>query len=236
MIPWLRRSDPFPPIDSALDDPNGLLAAGGTLEVPRLLDAYRRGIFPWSSEGQPLLWWSPDPRMVLFTEEFAPSRSLRRRIREARFEVRFDTVCDEVISECAGHREGQAGTWITPEVRRAYGELHRRGYVHSVEAWREERLVGGLYGVMLGRVFFGESMFAHEPDASKVALAHLVGRLRVLDVPLIDCQQETAHLASLGARPIARERFAALLSELIHSTDAPVGWQTGTTNPSPTST
>lgn len=227
MIPWLRASDPFPPLERALDDPNGLLAAGGTMDVSRLLDAYRRGIFPWSSEGQPLLWWSPDPRMVLFTAEFKPSRSLRRRLRDNRFEVRIDTACGRVIAACAGPREGQSGTWITPEIRKAYGELHRRGYVHSVESWREGELVGGLYGVTLGRVFFGESMFAHEADASKVALAHLIERLRSLDVPLIDCQQETEHLASLGARPIPRTRFAAHLRELIHSTGPPAGWQTG---------
>jgi len=227
VIPWLRASDPFPPLERALDDPNGLLAAGGTMEGSRLLDAYRRGIFPWSSEGQPLLWWSPDPRMVLFTAEFKPSRSLRRRLRDNHFDVRIDTACDRVIAACAGAREGQSGTWITPEIRKAYGELHRRGYVHSVESWRAGELVGGLYGVTLGRVFFGESMFAHEADASKVALAHLIARLRSLDVPLIDCQQETQHLASLGARPIPRVRFAALLNELIHSTAPPAGWQIG---------
>jgi leucyl/phenylalanyl-tRNA---protein transferase len=225
VIPWLRSTDPFPPLEHALGDPNGLLAAGGTMEASRLLDAYRRGIFPWSSEGQPLLWWSPDPRMVLFTAEFKPSRSLRRRLRDNCFEVRIDTSCDRVIAACAGPREGQSGTWITHEIRKAYGELHRRGYVHSVESWAEGELVGGLYGVTLGRVFFGESMFAHRADASKVALAHLVERLRSLDVPLIDCQQETEHLASLGARPIPRTRFAALLSELIHSTAPPAGWQ-----------
>ena len=174
--------------------------------------------------------------MVLFTADFTPSRSLRRRIRDARFDVVVDSACDDVIAECAGPREGQAGTWISPEVRSAYGELHRRGYVHSVEAWRDGRLVGGLYGVTLGRVFFGESMFSHEADASKVALAHLVDRLRALDVPLIDCQQETAHLASLGARPISRARFAVLLSELIHSTEAPAGWPTEAAIRSPTST
>lgn len=224
MIPWLDAADPFPPLERALDDPNGLLAAGGTMQVSRLLDAYHRGIFPWSIEGQPLLWWSPDPRMVLFTTEFRPSRSLRRRLREGRFDVRFDTDCERVIAACAEPREGQSGTWITPEIRSAYGELHRMGYVHSVESWRDGTLVGGLYGVALGRVFFGESMFAYEADASKVALAHLVAHLRSLDVPLIDCQQETRHLASLGARPIPRPRFAALLSELIHSTGPPSGW------------
>jgi leucyl/phenylalanyl-tRNA--protein transferase len=224
VIPWLRGSDPFPPLECALDDPNGLLAAGGTMDVMRLLDAYRRGIFPWSSEGQPLLWWSPDPRMVLFTAEFKLSRSLRRRLRDNPFDVRIDTACNRVIAACAGPREGQSGTWITPEIRKTYGELHRLGYVHSVESWRAGELVGGLYGVTLGRVFFGESMFAHEADASKVALAHLVEHLRLLDVPLIDCQQETEHLASLGGRPIPRTRFAALLNELIHSTAPPRGW------------
>ena len=224
MIPWLRATDPFPPLERALDDPNGLLAAGGTTQVSRLLDAYRQGIFPWSSEGQPLLWWSPDPRMVLFAAEFQPSRSLRRRLRERRFDVRIDTACERVIAACAAPREGQAGTWITPEIRESYGELHRLGFVHSVESWREGQLVGGLYGLTLGRVFFGESMFALEADASKVALAHLVDRLRSLDVPLVDCQQETPHLASLGARPIPRAQFAALLRELIHSTEPPAGW------------
>jgi leucyl/phenylalanyl-tRNA--protein transferase len=224
VIPWLRRSDPFPPLECALDDPNGLLAAGGTMDPPRLLDAYRRGIFPWYSEGQPLLWWSPDPRMVLFTDELKISRSLRKRLREGRFDVRVDTACDRVIAACGGPRDGQSGTWITSEVRRAYGALHERGYVHSVESWREGALVGGLYGVALGRVFFGESMFAREPDASKVALVHLVEILRSLDVPLIDCQQDTEHLASLGARTIPRRRFAALLRELINSGEPPGGW------------
>lgn len=227
MIPWLRANDPFPPLERAVDDPNGLLAAGGGLQPARLLDAYRRGIFPWSSDGQPLLWWSPDPRMVLFTDEFRISRSLRKRIREARFEIRVDTGCEAVIEACAEPRDGQSGTWITEEIRAAYGELHRRGYVHSVEAWREGRLVGGLYGVALGRVFFGESMFTRETDASKVALAHLVDLLTGQGVPLIDCQQETGHLASLGARPITRKRFATLLRELIHSLAPPAGWRPG---------
>lgn len=225
MIPWLGPNDPFPPIERALSDPDGLLAAGGTLEPSRLVEAYAKGIFPWSSEGEPLLWWSPDPRMVLFCDEFRVSRSLRRRIREGRFEIRVDTAFDDVMLACAGAREGQAGTWITGAMRRAYGALHRLGYAHSVEAWREGRLAGGLYGVALGRVFFGESMFARETDASKVALAHLVAALRERGVPIIDCQQETAHLASLGARPIPRRKFAAILAELIHSTAPPPGWR-----------
>jgi leucyl/phenylalanyl-tRNA--protein transferase len=165
--------------------------------------------------------------MVLFTSEFKPSRSLRRRLREKRFEVRIDTACSDVIQACAAPRDGQCGTWITPEIQSAYGELHRRGYVHSVESWCRGRLVGGLYGVALGKVFFGESMFARETDASKVALAHLVQILLGMDVSIIDCQQETEHLASLGARPITRSRFAALLAELIHSTMPPEGWRPG---------
>jgi leucyl/phenylalanyl-tRNA--protein transferase len=162
--------------------------------------------------------------MVLFTEEFEPSRSLRKRLRDGRFDVRINTACDEVIKACAAPRDQQAGTWITPDVHEAYAELHRQGYVQSVESWRNGTLVGGLYGVTLGKVFFGESMFALETDASKVALSHLVEHLHALDVPLIDCQQETEHLASLGARPISRARFAELLSELIHSTAPPSGW------------
>ncbi len=226
MIPWLGPADRFPPLEQALADPDGLLAAGGTLDAERLIDAYRQGIFPWSSEGQPLLWWSPDPRMVLFADEFRVSRSLRKRIREGLFEIRVDSAFDDVMAACAEPREGQAGTWITEAMRRAYGDLHRRGYAHSVEAWREGRLAGGLYGVAIGRVFFGESMFARETDASKVALAHLVAMLRERGVPIIDCQQQTSHLASLGARPIPRAEFAAILRELIHSAAPPPGWST----------
>jgi leucyl/phenylalanyl-tRNA--protein transferase len=225
LIPWLGPADRFPPLEQALADPDGLLAAGGSLDAERLIDAYRQGIFPWSSEGQPLLWWSRDPRMVLFADEFRVSRSLRKRIREGLFEIRVDTAFDDVMAACAEPREGQAGTWITEAMRRAYGELHRRGYAHSVEAWREGRLVGGLYGVALGRVFFGESMFARETDASKVALARLVTLLREQGVPMIDCQQDTAHLASLGARPIPRAEFATVLKELIHSVAPPPGWR-----------
>ena len=165
--------------------------------------------------------------MVLFTDDFAPARSLRRRLRQRQFDVRVDTACDRVIEECAAPRQGQSGTWITRGIRRAYGDLHRQGYVHSVESWRDGQLVGGLYGVSLGRVFFGESMFARESDASKVALAYLVHLLKERGVPLIDCQQETEHLASLGAKAIPRARFAALLGELIHSLEPPGGWRPG---------
>jgi len=216
MIPWLRNDDPFPPITTALDDPNGLLAAGDDLSPARLLAAYRKGIFPWYSAGQPVLWWSPDPRMVLHTAELRVSRSLAKAVRQQVFEVRVDTAFDAVMRACAEPRPEQGGTWITDDVLAAYGRLFRAGYAHSVESWRDGELVGGLYGVSIGRMFFGESMFARATDASKVALVHLVRQLRDWDFPLIDCQQETGHLASLGARPIPRQVFAEALGRLIH--------------------
>lgn len=226
VIAWLDTKTPFPPLAAALAEPNGLLAAGGDLSPDRLLVAYRRGIFPWYGAGQPILWWSPDPRMVLYVDELRVTRSLAKRLRSGVFEIRIDSAFAEVIEACAGSpRTGQHGTWITPEIVAAYCELHRRGYAHSVESWRDGRLVGGLYGLALGRVFFGESMFARETDASKVALVSLVAKLRAQGVPLVDCQQETAHLGALGARPVPRERFAGHLAELIHSVDPPGGWQ-----------
>jgi leucyl/phenylalanyl-tRNA--protein transferase len=228
VLAWLRPDAPFPPLTAALAEPNGLLAAGGDLSPERLIAAYRRGIFPWFSAGQPILWWSPDPRMVLYAAEFRVSRSLGRRVRRQEFEIRLDTAFRDVIDSCATMpRGGQRGTWITPEMVDAYCELHARGIAHSVESWRDGQLCGGLYGMALGRVFFGESMFARETDASKVALVHLVALLRRLNVPLIDCQQETAHLGSFGARPIRRAAFAAHLTELIHSTEPAAGWHAG---------
>ena len=228
MIPWLDASTPFPPIEAALAQPDGLLAAGADLSPWRLVDAYRHGIFPWYSEGQPILWWSPDPRMVLYVDEFRVSHSLAKRIRRRDLDVRVDTAFDRVIEACADIPRGQGGgTWITGAMIDAYRRLHRLGYAHSVEAWRGDELAGGLYGLALGRMFFGESMFARQTDASKVALAALVALLRQRDVPLVDCQQETRHLASLGARPIPRERFARHLDELIHSTATPEGWRSG---------
>ncbi len=230
MIAWLGARTPFPSVTRALDEPNGLVAAGGDLSPWRLVEAYRHGIFPWYSEGQPILWWSTDPRMVLLVDELRVSRSLRKRARSGVFEVRIDSAFRRVIEACAQTpRNGQAGTWITRDMIEAYVEMHRRGYGHSVECWREGRLVGGLYGLAMGRVFFGESMFSHEADASKVALVALVAHLARIGVAMIDCQQETEHLASLGARPIPRQRFAALLVELIHSTDPPAGWRLGET-------
>lgn len=218
MIPWLRPQAPFPPLDQALADPNGLLAASAELTPERLLEAYRHGVFPWYSEGQPVLWWSPDPRMVLFVDELRVSRSLRKVVRSGRFEIRVDTAFRHVMEGCAlAPRPGQLGTWITPQVIDAYTRLHRAGHAHSVEAWQDGELVGGLYGVAIGRMFYGESMYAQAPDASKVALVHLVGLLRSNGMPLIDCQQETQHLARFGARAISRREFAKHLNRLVSS-------------------
>ena len=216
LIHWLRApSDPLPDARCALpaqSDAPGLVAAGGELSPQRLEEAYSKGIFPWYSEGQPVLWWSPDPRMVLPTSEFKVSRSLRKAL--ARFvrapgcEVRIDLAFASVIRACAAApREGQAGTWIVPEMIEAYLEWHRAGRVHSFETWVDGELVGGLYGVSLGRMFFGESMFSRRTDASKIALASLVCFCREHAMPLIDCQQRTGHLASLGAREISRSDF-----------------------------
>ena len=224
MIPWLQDDDAFPPIEEALESPNGLLCAGGDLSPARLVAAYGHGIFPWFSEGEPILWWSPDPRMVLFPGELKVSRSLRKRVEHGTYELTADTAFRRVMEECARPRSGQSGTWIVPEMIEAYTALHARGLAHSVEAWREGRLVGGLYGVALGRVFFGESMFSRSPDASKVALVELVRRLREKGFRLIDCQQATAHLASLGAREIPRARFARLLQESIQYPLAAEPW------------
>ena len=215
MIPWLRGDDPFPPVSKALRSPNGLLAAGGDLSPRRLVEAYRHGIFPWYSEGDPILWWSPDPRMVLFPPELRVSRSLRKTLARGTYETRVDTAFRRVIEACAEPRDGHAGTWIVPEMVEAYVALHERGFAHSVESWHEGELVGGLYGVALGKAFFGESMFARATDASKVALVRLVERLRACGCRVIDCQQATRHLASLGAREIPRTAFAQLLQESI---------------------
>ncbi|MDZ4251503.1 MAG: leucyl/phenylalanyl-tRNA--protein transferase [Sulfuritalea sp.] len=225
MIPWLPEALLFPPVAKALTEPNGLLAAGGDLSPQRLLAAYRRGIFPWFSAGEPLLWWSPDPRMVLFPEELKISRSLAKTLRNADYQVRLDTAFGDVIRACARKpREGQSGTWITREMQQAYRELHRLGYAHSVETWVDGKLAGGLYGIAIGRAFYGESMFADARDASKIALAHLCAYLKLRGFGIIDCQMETRHLASLGARPIPRCDFAARLEALCAHGDAPGPW------------
>ena len=231
MIRWLSGPQPFPPLEQALTEPNGLLAAGGDLSVPRLLDAYRRGIFPWFSQGQPVLWWSPDPRMVLFPGEFKVSRSLKKRLGRADYEVRADTAFARVMRECAAPRPGAGGTWISSAMVEAYGALHEAGYAHSFETWMEDEsgpvLAGGLYGVALGRAFYGESMFTRQTDASKIALAHLVRFLADRGFGVIDCQMNTAHLASLGAREIRRARFAELLARLAAEPGLPGRWQLG---------
>lgn len=215
MLTWLSTNSPFPPLEAALDEPDGLLAVGGDLSPVRLLDAYSRGIFPWYNEGDPILWWSPDPRMVLLPAELKISRSLRKRLRKREFEVSFDRCFSDVMRHCGAPRDGQSGTWINPAMVRAYTELHRLGHAHSVETWCGGALVGGLYGVAIGRVFFGESMFMRATDASKVAFAHLVRQIERWGFGLIDCQMQTAHLASLGALPIPRSEFKQRLAELI---------------------
>src|SRR4051794_36162701 len=187
-----------------MSEPNGLLAAGGELTADRVVDAYRRGIFPWYSDEQPVLWWSPDPRFVLYVHELKLAKSLRKTIKRGGFELKVDTAFSEVIRACARSRAGQTGTWITADVAAAYADLHRLGLAHSIETWWDGELVGGLYGVCIGRMFFGESMFAERTDASKIALVALVQLLRRHEFPMIDCQQQTQHLARFGARPIAR--------------------------------
>jgi leucyl/phenylalanyl-tRNA--protein transferase len=223
-IPWLDGSDPFPPVETALREPNGLLAAGGDLSPRRLLDAYARGIFPWFGADDPVLWWSPDPRMILRLRELRVSRSLRRTIRSGRYTVTLDTVFDQVMAGCAAPRGDEAGTWITGEMTEAYQRLAVLGHAHSVETWSDARLVGGLYGVAIGRMFFGESMFSWSSDASKVALAGLVGQLRRWDFEVIDCQMATSHLASLGAREIPRTEFLADVTRLIHRPAVAAPW------------
>ena len=216
MIPWLNNNAPFPPVNRALRESNGLLAAGGDLSVPRLLEAYRHGIFPWFNPGEPILWWSPDPRMVLIPGEFKTSRSLDKVLRNAAYEVRCDTAFEQVMRGCAAPRGGHHGTWIHEDMIAAYCALYEIGYAHSVEVWMDGSLAGGLYGVAIGRMFYGESMFSHASNASKIALTHLARQLERWQFKMIDCQMNTAHLASLGAREISRSEFIARLQELIN--------------------
>jgi len=224
MIPWLGRTHEFPPLERALDEPNGLLAAGGDLSAGRLIAAYRRGIFPWFSEGEPIMWWSPDPRMVLYPPQLRVSRSLRKALRRDDYEIRVDTAFAAVMRACAEPRPGQAGTWVSPAMVSAYSALHMRGYAHCVETWCSGTLVGGLYGVAIGRAFFGESMFSRVNDASKLALVHLVRQLTRWKFGLIDCQMRTDHLARLGAREIARAEFSRQLQQLVNYALEPGVW------------
>jgi leucyl/phenylalanyl-tRNA--protein transferase len=224
VIPWLEADTPFPDVATALTtEAPGLLAAGADLSPRRLLMAYRHGIFPWFSEGQPILWWSTDPRMVLMTEQFRITDSLRKTLRKVdrdmaaggRWQVRFDSAFEDVMRACAAPRRDGPGTWISEEIIAGYTGLHRLGFAHSAEVWLDGALVGGAYGVSIGRMFYGESMFARVTDGSKIALAYLVRFLREHGVQMIDCQQETGHLASLGASPIPRAQFLEHLRNTI---------------------
>ena len=227
MIRWLdRNSDPsyFPDPRTALTEPPGLLAAGGDLSMERLLAAYGQGIFPWYEQGQPILWWCPDPRAVLFPNELKISRSLKRKVRQGGFFASVDQDFCTVVESCA-RRDRDEGTWITRDMSRAYSELHEHGYAHSIEIWREGEIVGGLYGVAIGKVFFGESMFSAVSDASKMALIHLLERLKRDDFGLIDCQVPSPHLASLGSRNISRDDFLAAVEKLTCDKQVPAKWQ-----------
>jgi leucyl/phenylalanyl-tRNA--protein transferase len=206
----------FPPLSQALTEPNGLIAIGGDLSINRLLDAYQQGIFPWFSDGEPVLWWSPNPRMVLLPDELKISRSLAKTLKNCAFEVRFNSAFREVIKACSNTmRNGQPGTWITQDIIDAYCQLHDAGYAISAECWLDNKLVGGCYGVKIGKMFYGESMFHQVTDASKVAFVTLVKKLKDEDVGLIDCQMKTAHLASLGAKEVSRDYFITELLNLI---------------------
>lgn len=237
MIPWLERDDPFPPLASALKHPNGLLAAGADLSPGRLLAAYRQGIFPWYSAGEPLLWWSPDPRMVLIPSALKISRSLAKTLRNRDHEIRFDSAFEAVMQGCATRGADAAapgaddiGTWITADMRAAYLRLHELGYAHCVETWIDGKLAGGLYGVAVGRMFYGESMFTRVRDASKLAMVHLVRRLERQGYGMIDCQMHTPHLASLGASAIARSAFSIRLRELVDCAMTPMKWDASETD------
>jgi leucyl/phenylalanyl-tRNA--protein transferase len=224
-IPWLGDPADFSRASSTLNgSPDGLAAAGGRLAPEWLLNAYQHGIFPWYSEGDPILWWSPNPRLVLFPGEIRIHRSLRRVLRQQRFEVRIDTAFPAVVSACAAPREPGGGTWILPEMQAAYCRMFELGHAHSVECWHDDRLVGGLYGMALGRVFFGESMFSRETDASKVALAHLAKLLAARDFAVIDCQMTTSHLQSMGAREISRTEFCTGLEHWTATDEPPRHW------------
>ena len=215
MIPFLGPSDPFPLVEQALDEPDGLLAAGADLTPGRLIDAYRHGIFPWFNDGDPILWWSPDPRIVLAPQDFHVSHSLKKRLTQRRFTVTADTAFAAVLDECSAPRPDDGGTWLTPVMKAAYLALHELGHAHSVEVWMDGALAGGIYGVGLGRMFFGESMFSRRTNGSKIALACLAAQLSRWGFPWIDCQLETDHLLSLGAVAVPRRRFVAEVARLV---------------------
>ena len=226
-ISWLdpKEEPAFPPISQALTEPNGLLAIGGSLDVNWLLSAYSQGIFPWYEQGQPLLWWSPDPRLILEPSRVVVSRSLSKLIRKQMYTISFDTDFVSVIKACQSSKGREKGTWITSEMRVAYVELHRLGHAHSVEVWHDDRLVGGLYGIALGKAFFGESMFSSQANASKLALVALSRQLQVWGFGLIDCQVHSDHLVSMGAVPLCRRDFQDMLTRLLSSRTGPGTWR-----------
>ncbi len=224
---WLNHNTSnfeFPPIESALTDPNGLLAVGGDLSPDRLLQAYRQGIFPWFSDDQPILWWSPDPRAVAYPSEIKISRSLKKTLRKNLFQIKFDTHFKEVIEACAAPRTNADGTWLTDEMQNAYLTLFKLGHAHSIEVWQNDELVGGLYGIAMGRVFFGESMFSRVTDASKIAFVHLAKILQEWNYALIDCQVTSEHMSSLGAVEIPRHVFIRHLANLLDAQPAANSW------------
>ncbi|SEP78523.1 leucyl/phenylalanyl-tRNA--protein transferase [Solimonas aquatica] len=225
---WLdprNPHQPFPPVRLAMRDPNGLLAIGGDLSPARLLSAYRQGIFPWYNPDEPILWWCPDPRAVLEVDGMRVSRSLTKSIRRGDYALSFDKAFTQVLLACGAPRERSRGTWLGDDMRRAYIDLFNQGYAHSLEVWREGELIGGLYGVVLGRVFFGESMFSRATDASKIALYWLCEQLRQWGFELIDCQISSAHLLSLGAQELSRERFLQRLSQAVTQRPDTGRWQ-----------
>ena len=222
---WLTSRLFFPPLEDALVEPNGLLAAGGDLSPERLIKAYRCGIFPWFNENETILWWSPDPRMVLFPNELKISHSLNKILKKRDYEIRVDSAFNEVIRACAAPRKGQAGTWIHSDMISAYITLHEMGLAHSVETWVDGKLKGGLYGVTQGKIFFGESMFSQIDNASKIAFVHLVKQLEKWNYSMIDCQMKTTHLASFGAREIPRKEFSQKLKELVNYPNQIKKWQ-----------
>ena len=225
VLDYRNPAQKFPPVDKALTEPDGLLAMGGCLSIQRLIKAYSHGTFPWYNEGEPILWWSPDPRWVLFPEQLHISHSLQKVLRQQRFAVTFDQAFAAVIDGCARPRDGFSGTWISADIRKAYADLFTAGFAHSAEAWQNGQLVGGLYGVALGQVFFGESMFHTVTDASKAAFAVLVGHLKAWGYQLIDCQVHSKHLASLGAQPLPRHEFVTLLARFCDRPPLPTAWQ-----------
>lgn len=220
----LDDTQPFPTVEHALEDPNGLLAVGGSLAPRRLLNAYRNGIFPWYNEGEPILWWSPHPRLILLPDRLKVSKSLGKILRRQEFQISFDRAFDAVIEGCAAPRPSATGSWITQEMKSAYITMHQRGIAHSVESWYDNQLVGGLYGITIGQVFFGESMFSRRSNASKAAFAVLVDTLKAWNYALIDCQIHTRHLATFGAEEMPRSDFIRLLNRYCERPVAPHAW------------